>query len=63
MQKATEIFLPHHQSVSFSNEYFPYYNKKINIDVNEILCSEINDLLARNKIMKLKLSTLQKYTW
>ena len=49
MQNATEISLPHHQSVSFSNEYFPYYNRKINIDVNEILCSEINGSLARNK--------------
>ena len=49
MQKATEISLPHHQSVSFSNEYFPYYHRKINIDVNEILHSEINGSLARNK--------------
>ena len=48
MQEATEISLPHHQSVSFSNEYFPYYNRKINIDVNQILCSEINGSLARN---------------
>ena len=49
MQEATEISLPHHQSVPFSNEYFPYYNRKINIDVNKILCSEINGSLARNK--------------
>ena len=49
MQKPTEICLPHHQHVSFSNEYFPCYNRKINIDVNEILCSEINGSLARNK--------------
>ena len=49
MQKATEISLPHHQSVSFSNKYFCYYNRKINIDVNKILHSEINGSLARNK--------------
>ena len=48
-QEATEISLPHHQSVSFSNEYLPYYNRKINIDVNEILHSEINGSLARNE--------------
>ena len=36
MQKVTEIFLLHKQSVSFSNEYFPYCNRKmINIDFNE----------------------------
>ena len=49
MQGATEIFLPHHQG-SFSDEYFLYYNnRKINIDFNEILHSEINGSLARNK--------------
>ena len=45
MQKAKEICLPHHQG-SFSDEY---NNRKINIDFNEILCSEINGSLARNK--------------
>ena len=50
MQEATEISLPHHHSVSFSNEYFPYNNnRKINTNVNEILCSEINGSLARNQ--------------
>ena len=49
MQEATEISLPHHQG-SFLDEYFPYYNnRKINIDFNEILGSEINGSLARNK--------------
>ena len=49
MQGATEIFLPHHQG-SFSDEYLPYYNnRKINFDFNEILHSEINGALARNK--------------
>ena len=38
---------PYHQSVSFSNEYFPYNHRKIN-DVTEILHSEINGSLARN---------------
>ena len=46
MQKVTEILQPHNQSVSFSNEY---NNRKINIDFNEILHSEINGSLARNK--------------
>ena len=46
MQKVTEISLLHNQSASFSNEYT---NRKINIDFNEILCSEINGSLARNK--------------
>ena len=46
MQKVTEISKPHNQSASFSNEY---NNRKINIDFNEILHSEINDSLARNK--------------
>ena len=64
MQKVTEISQkisqPHNQSASFSNEY---NNRKINIDFNEILCSEINGSLARNKKnMKFKLSVLQKYT-
>ena len=36
MQKVTEISILHNQSVSFSNEYFPYCNiKMINIDLNE----------------------------
>ena len=49
MQEATEFSLHHHQG-SFSDEYFPYYNnRKINIDFNEILHSEKNGLLARNK--------------
>ena len=46
MQKVTEISQPHNQSASFSNEY---NNRKINIDFNEILLSEINGSLARNK--------------
>ena len=46
MQKVTEISQPHNQSVSFSNEY---NNRKINIDFNEILCSEINGSIVRNK--------------
>ena len=46
MQKVTEISQPHNQSVSYSNEY---NNRKINIDFNEILRSEINGSLARNK--------------
>ena len=46
MQKVTEISLLHSQSVSFSNEYFPYCNRKmINIDLNEFQHS----LLAKNK--------------
>ena len=45
MQKVTEISQPHYQSVSFSNEYFPYCNRKINIDLNEFLHS----LAAKNK--------------
>ena len=45
MQEANKISLPHHQG-SFSDEY---NNRKINIDFNEILHSEINDSLARNK--------------
>ena len=39
-----EISQPHNQSVSFSNEYFPFCNRKINIDLNEFLHS-----LIRNK--------------
>ena len=36
MQKVKEISLPHHQSVSSSNEYAPICNKKmITIDLNE----------------------------
>ena len=46
MQKVTEISQPCNQSASFSNEY---NNRKINIDFNEILHSEINGSLARNK--------------
>ena len=43
-QEAKEISLPHHQG-SFSDEY---NNRKINIEFNEILCSEIHGSLARN---------------
>ena len=54
--EATEISLPHHQSMSFSDEYFPCYNnRKINIDFNEILHSEINGSLARNKIYEIQI--------
>ena len=36
MQEVTEISLLHNQSVSSSNEYVPYCNRKmINIDLNE----------------------------
>ena len=36
MQKVTEIFLPHNQSMSSSNEYVPVCNRKmININLNE----------------------------
>ena len=57
MQKLKEISLPHYQSVSSSNEYAPVCNTKmINIDVNEIQHS----LPAKNKILKFKLSNLQK---
>ena len=45
MQKVTETSQPHNQSVSFSNEYFPYCNRKINIDLNEFLLS----LAVKNK--------------
>ena len=46
MQKVTEISLLHNQSVSFSNEYFPYCNRKmINIDLNKFWHS----LSAKNK--------------
>ena len=46
MQKVTEISLLHNQSVSFSNEYFPYCNRTIiNIDLNEFWHS----LPAKNK--------------
>ena len=45
MQKVTEISQPNNQSASFSNEYFPYCNRKINIDPNEFLHS----LAAKNK--------------
>ena len=46
MQKVTEISLLHNQSVSSSNEYVPYCNRKmINIDPNEFWHS----LPAKNK--------------
>ena len=45
MQKVTDTSQPHNQSESFSNEY---NNRKINIDFNEILHSEINGSFARN---------------
>ena len=46
MQKVTEISLLHNQSVSSSDEYVPYCNRKmINIDLNEFWHS----LPAENK--------------
>ena len=46
MQKVTEISLLHNQSVSSSNGYVPYCNRKmINIDLNEFWHS----LPAKNK--------------
>ena len=46
MQKVREISLLHNQSVSSSNEYVPYCNRKmINIDLNKFQHS----LLAKNK--------------
>ena len=55
MQKVTGISQPHNQSVSFSNEC---NNRKINVDFNEILCSEINGSLARNKIYEIQIECI-----
>ena len=55
MQKVTEISQPHNQSASFSNEY---NNRKINIDFNEILRSEINGSIARNKKYEIQIECI-----
>ena len=52
MQKVKEISLPHYQSVSFSNKYAPFCNKKmINIDLNEFWHS----LPAKNKNFEIQI--------
>ena len=54
LQEAKEISLLHHQG-SFSDEY---NNRKINIDFNEILHSEINGSLARNKKYEIQIECI-----
>ena len=55
MQKVTEISQLHNQSASFSNEFS---NRKVNIDFNEILHSEINGSLARNKKYEIQIECI-----